>query len=250
MGDELGDDLEPRGLTPVWHHRVPDVELLRKIADAAADRIRVERMRDEIEEGFEMLRGTEKAVSVFGSARTGPDHPHYELARSIGAGLATAGFTVITGGGPGVMEAANRGALEAGGPSVGLGIELPHEQGLNEYVDLALDFRYFFARKLMFVRYASAFVVLPGGFGTLDETFEALTLVQTGKIEDFPVILAGSDYWNGLVAWIREQPAASGYIAADDLDLMTVSDDADEIVALVQAGWERQQALEQPDNTV
>ncbi|MEV1128720.1 TIGR00730 family Rossman fold protein [Agromyces sp. NPDC049794] len=249
MGDQLGDDLEPHGLTPVWHRRIPDEELLSAIADVAADRARVERMRNEIEEGFELLRGTEKAVSVFGSARTGPDHPHYQLARRIGAGLAGAGFTVITGGGPGVMEAANRGAMEAGGASVGLGIELPHEQGLNAYVDLALDFRYFFARKLMFVRYASAFVVLPGGFGTLDETFEALTLVQTGKIHDFPVILAGSEYWNGLVAWIREQPAASGYIAPDDLDLMTVSDDADEIVELVQAGWERQQALNESSST-
>ncbi|WP_136708981.1 TIGR00730 family Rossman fold protein [Agromyces sp. H66] len=235
-------------------HHGPDEELLRVIAetaaDLAADAARVERMRNEIEEGFDLLRGTEKAVSVFGSARARPDHPHYRLARRIGSGLAEAGFTVITGGGPGVMEAANRGAVEVGGTSVGLGIELPHEQGLNEYVDLALDFRYFFARKLMFVRYASAFVVLPGGFGTLDELFEALTLVQTGKIHDFPVILAGSDYWRGLVEWIRDRPREHGYIAPDDLDLVTVSDDADEIVALVQAGWERQRTHEESPDTV
>ncbi|GAA4378338.1 TIGR00730 family Rossman fold protein [Agromyces bauzanensis] len=243
MGDRRTED------TAREHHG-PDEELLRVIADAAADVARVERMRIEIEEGFDLLRGTEKAVSLFGSARARPDQPHYRLARSIGSGLADAGFTVITGGGPGVMEAANRGAVEAGGTSVGLGIELAHEQGLNAYLDLALDFRYFFARKLMFVRYASAFIVLPGGFGTLDELFEALTLVQTGKIHDFPVILAGSDYWGGLIAWLRERPAASGYLAPDDLDLVTVSDDADEIVRLVQAGWERQHGPEPTHGTV
>ncbi|WP_448006743.1 LOG family protein [Agromyces bauzanensis] len=243
MGDRRTEDA-------AWEHHGPDEEILRVLADTAADAARVERMRNEIEEGFDLLRGTEKAVSVFGSARVRPDHPHYRLARSIGAGLAAAGFTVITGGGPGIMEAANRGAVEAGGTSVGLGIELAHEQGLNAYVDLALDFRYFFARKLMFVRYASAFVVLPGGFGTLDELFEALTLVQTGKIHDFPVILAGSDYWGGLAEWIRDRPQALGYIAPDDLDLVTVSDDADEIVALVGAGWERQRAQGESPGTV
>lgn len=243
MGDHPNEDAS-------WHHRIPDEELLRAIADTAADTARVERMRNEIEEGFDLLRGTEKAVSVFGSARAEPGHPHYHLARSIGAGLAAAGFTVITGGGPGVMEAANRGAIETGGTSIGLGIELPHEQGLNPYVDLALDFRYFFARKLMFVRYASAFIVLPGGFGTLDEFFEALTLVQTGKIHDFPVILAGSDYWSGLVEWLRDRPRALGYIAPDDLDLVTVSDDAGEIVELVRAGWQRQRERGEAGDTV
>lgn len=233
MHDGRPDDAERR--------RSADEDLLSALADVAEDAARVERIRNEVEHGFELLRGTKQAVSVFGSARARPDHPHYRLAGSIGAGLARAGFTVITGGGPGLMEAVNRGAVEAGGTSIGLGIELAHEQELNHYLDLALDFRYFFARKLMFVRYASAFIGLPGGFGTLDELFEALTLVQTGKIHDFPVILAGSDYWGGLGEWLADQPRSLGYIAPDDLMRLTVSDDADEIVALVQAGWERQQ---------
>lgn len=241
MSDHRTDDVDRR--------RSADEDLLSALADAAEDAARVERIRNEVEQAFEALRTTKQAVSVFGSARTRPDHPHYALARRIGTGLAEAGFTVITGGGPGLMEAANRGAVEAGGRSIGLGIELVHEQKLNDYLDLALDFRYFFARKLMFVRYASAFIGLPGGFGTLDELFEALTLVQTGKIHDFPVILAGSDYWGGLGEWLADQPRSLGYIAAEDLARLTVSDDADEIVALVQAAWERQQGREATHGT-
>ena len=162
------------------------------------------RILSEFVEGFDALAAIGPAVSVFGSARTPEGHPHYELARQIGRLLAESGYAVITGGGPGAMEAANRGCKEGGGLSVGCNIELPHEQDLNAYVDLGVEFRYFFARKTMFVKYADAFVILPGGFGTLDELFEALTLIQTGKISHFPVILVGSEYWRGLLDWVRE----------------------------------------------
>src|SRR5580765_2930620 len=164
---------------------------------------RVLRIQAEFVEGFGALSELPRAVSVFGSARTGRDHPQYATARRIGAALAREGFAVITGGGPGTMEAANRGAKEADGLSVGLGIELPFEQGMNQWVDLGVNFRYFFARKTMFVKYSQAFVCLPGGFGTLDELFEALTLVQTKKVTKFPVVLLGSDYWGGLYDWIE-----------------------------------------------
>jgi uncharacterized protein (TIGR00730 family) len=173
-------------------------------------------------------------VSVFGSARVPQDDPRYELTRRVAAALGTAGFAIITGGGPGLMEAANRGANDAGATSVGLGIELPHEQRLNDYLDVALTFRHFFARKLMFIRYASAFVVMPGGFGTLDELFEAMTLIQTKKIHEFPVVLVGDRYWSGLVTWLSEALEAEGFIAASDADLLVVSDDPGEIAALVQ----------------
>jgi uncharacterized protein (TIGR00730 family) len=174
-------------------------------------------------------------VSVFGSARTHPDDPIYELGVRVGRALVEAGYAVITGGGPGAMEAANRGALEAGGTSVGLGIELPFETGLNAYVDLGVNFRYFFARKTMFVKYAQGFVVLPGGFGTLDELFEALTLVQTGKVTSFPIVLIGTDYWSGLLGWLRETATGVGCIDAADIDLVTVTDDVDEAVATIVA---------------
>src|SRR5882757_5753928 len=164
---------------------------------------RVMRIQAEFVEGFGALAELPKAVTVFGSARTKQDHPDYELGRKLGAALADAGFAVITGGGPGSMEAVNRGASEAGGYSVGLGIELPFEQGLNPWVDLGVNFRYFFARKTMFIKYAQAFICLPGGFGTLDELFEALTLVQTKKVTKFPVVLFGSKYWGGLYQWIE-----------------------------------------------
>jgi uncharacterized protein (TIGR00730 family) len=196
---------------------------------------RVLRIQSEFVEGFGLLAELPRAVSVFGSARTPPDHPHYATGVALGAELARAGYAVITGGGPGAMEAANRGCSEAGGLSVGLGIELPFEQELNEWVDVGITFRYFFVRKTMFVKYAQAFVILPGGFGTLDELFEALTLVQTRKVTRFPVVLMGAEYWSGLVSWIRDTAAAQGTISPGDLDLVTVTDDVAEAIAVIQA---------------
>ena len=197
---------------------------------------RVLRIQSEFVEGFGALAELGPAISVFGSARTGPDDPAYALAETIGSRLVDAGFAVITGGGPGVMEAANKGATLAGGVSVGLGIELPFESGLNEYVDIGLNFRYFFARKTMFLKYAQGFVVLPGGFGTLDELFEALTLVQTRKVTSFPIMLVGSSYWSGLVDWVRATVVAEGKVAEEDLGMLRVTDDVDEVVAaMVQA---------------
>ena len=202
--------------------------------DLAEDPARVERIQREIAAGFAALAPIDKAVSVFGSARVRPDDPRYEHARRIAAALGRAGFAVMTGGGPGLMEAANRGARDVGATSVGLGIELPHEQAINPYVDVAVRFRHFFARKLMFVRYASGFVVMPGGFGTLDELFEALTLIQTGKIHEFPVVLVGADHWRGLRAWLRDGLALTGLTSPNDTDLLVVSDDPNQIADLVQ----------------
>jgi uncharacterized protein (TIGR00730 family) len=195
---------------------------------------RVLRIQSEFVEGFGLLAELPRAVSVFGSARTPRDHPHYDAGVRIGAELARAGYAVITGGGPGAMEAANRGASEAGGLSVGLGIELPFEQELNEWVDVGISFRYFFVRKTMFVKYAQAFVILPGGFGTLDELFEALTLVQTRKVTRFPVILFGTEYWSGLLSWIRSTLIESATISADDVELFRLTDDVDEVIAVIQ----------------
>ncbi|TFV63046.1 TIGR00730 family Rossman fold protein [Geodermatophilus sp. DF01-2] len=195
---------------------------------------RVLRIQSEFVEGFGLLAELPRAVSVFGSARTPQGSPHYAAGVEIGAALARAGYAVITGGGPGAMEAANRGASEAGGLSVGLGIELPFEQELNEWVDVGIAFRYFFVRKTMFVKYAQAFIILPGGFGTLDELFEALTLVQTRKVTRFPVVLFGSEYWSGLVDWIRTTMVPAATIKETDLDLFTVTDDIDEVVRIVQ----------------
>jgi uncharacterized protein (TIGR00730 family) len=195
---------------------------------------RVMRIQSEFVEGFGALAELGPAISVFGSARTGPGDPMYALAEDLGRALARAGFAVVTGGGPGIMEAANKGALESGGISVGLGIELPFEAGMNEFVDVGVNFRYFFARKTMFVKYAQGFVVLPGGFGTFDELFEALTLVQTQKVTSFPIILMGSDYWAGLVRWIRDTVMAGGKVAERDLDMFRVTDDVDEVVRIVQ----------------
>ena len=200
-----------------------------------ADPWRVLRIQSEFVEGFGLLAELPRAVSVFGSARTRPDSPEYALGRQLGAALADAGWAVITGGGPGVMEAVNRGASEAGGLSVGLGIELPFEQSLNDWVDLGLNFRYFFARKTMFVKYAQAFVILPGGFGTMDELFEALTLVQTHKVNQFPVVLVGTAYWSGLLTWLRESMLGAGYLSPGDLDLVHVNDDVDEVLAVITA---------------
>jgi uncharacterized protein (TIGR00730 family) len=203
---------------------------------------RVMRIQAEFVEGFGMLAELPRAVTVFGSARTSRDHLEYAQGRALGTALAEAGYAVITGGGPGVMEAANKGCSEAGGLSVGLGIELPFEQELNEWVDVGISFRYFFVRKTMFVKYAQAFVILPGGFGTLDELFEALTLVQTRKVTRFPVILYGTEYWSGLVDWITSRMVAEGTISEADLDLLVVTDDVDEVVAEVAAAAEASRA--------
>ncbi|NDO89456.1 LOG family protein [Cellulosimicrobium composti] len=200
-----------------------------------SDPWRVMRIQSEFVEGFGALAEVGPAVSVFGSARTRPDHPDYALAEDVGRRLVDEGFAVITGGGPGIMEAANKGASEAGGLSVGLGIELPFEQGMNRYVNLGVNFRYFFARKTMFVKYAQGFVVLPGGFGTFDELFEALTLVQTHKITEFPVALVGTDYWSGLIDWARDAVVGRGMISAHDLDLVHLCDDPAEAVEYVCA---------------
>ena len=191
-----------------------------------ADPWRVLRILSEFVEGFDALNDIGPAVTVFGSARTLPDDPYYALGRALGAALARKGFAVITGGGPGMMEAVNRGAHEAGGLSVGCNIELPHEQQLNAYVDLGVEFRYFFVRKNMFVKYARGFVIFPSGLGTLDELFESLTLAQTGKIEHFPIVLFGTPYWKGLLDWMRQSVLSSGAIAPDDLKLMTMTDEA------------------------
>ena len=200
-----------------------------------ADPWRVLRIQAEFVEGFGLLAELPRAVSVFGSARTQPEDPFYTAGEQLGGALARAGYAVITGGGPGAMEAANKGACLAEGISVGLGIELPFEQELNEWVDVGISFRYFFVRKTMFVKYAQAFVILPGGFGTLDELFEALTLVQTTKVTRFPVILFGSAYWGGLLDWIRGTLVEHGTVSPRDLDLITVTDDVDEAVAVIRA---------------
>jgi uncharacterized protein (TIGR00730 family) len=201
------------------------------------DAWRALRILGEFVDGFNALARLGPAVSIFGSARTPPSDPTYDLARQVARSLAERGFTIITGGGPGIMEAANRGAREGGALSVGLGIDLPHEQGLNPYIDLAIDFRYFFVRKTMFVKYAQAFVIFPGGYGTLDELFESLTLVQTGKIEHFPIVLAGTEYWHGLLDWIRGPLVAEEKIDPEDLDLVRLSDDPVEIVEHILAAF-------------
>jgi uncharacterized protein (TIGR00730 family) len=194
---------------------------------------RVLRIQAEFVEGFGLLAEMGQAVAVFGSARTSPGTVDYERAEAIGARLAAAGYAVITGGGPGIMAAANKGAAGAGGVSVGLGIELPVEQGLNDYVDMGLEFRYFFVRKTMFVKYSQAFVVLPGGFGTLDELFEAVTLVQTGKITRFPIVLVGRAYWSGLLSWINDTLVEQGNVAAADPELLQIADDPAEVVQII-----------------
>ncbi|MFC5495478.1 TIGR00730 family Rossman fold protein [Nocardioides caricicola] len=194
---------------------------------------RVLRMQAELVEGFGALAELGPAISVFGSARLGPEHPSYAVAETLGRRLVEEGFAVITGGGPGAMEAANKGASEAGGVSVGLGIELPWESGLNDWVDVGVHFRYFFARKTMFVKYSQGFAVLPGGLGTLDEMFEAATLAQTGKITSFPIVLIGTSYWQGLVDWMRDTQLAEGTIRQDDIDRLVLTDDVEEAVALM-----------------
>jgi uncharacterized protein (TIGR00730 family) len=240
-----------QGPVRLRHQQVPRTTTDQRLLDSRGptdwlhtDPWRVLRIQSEFVEGFGALAELGPAISVFGSARTSREHPDYALAEAVGRELALAGYAVITGGGPGAMEAANKGACEAGGVSVGLGIELPFEQGMNDYVDLGVDFRYFFARKPMFVKYANGFVVLPGGFGTFDELFEALTLVQTGKVTRFPIVLMGSAYWKGLLDWLRDNVVERGAIAAADLDLMYITDDVDEAVRYVTAARRDTRAAE------
>ena len=228
---ELSSVFEENGWTEdeklLWWH---DVD-----ADALpdADVERVDRMHREIRHAFAAMHSVGRAVSVFGSARLDADDPWYKAAESLGRRLVDEGFAVITGGGPGIMEAANKGAFEAGGRSIGLSIELPHEQGTNPYLNMEVPFHYFFARKITFVRYATGFVTFPGGFGTLDELTEALTLIQTNKIRHFPLILVGCDYWKPLVDWISGTLVTEGLISPDDIDLMFVTDDEDEVIKLL-----------------
>ena len=199
-----------------------------------ADRLR--RIERELVLGFNELGKIGPAICVFGSARTPGDAPQYELARQVGRAIGEAGFAVITGGGPGTMEAANRGAQEADALSVGLNIELPHEQSINAYVDLGIEFHYFFTRKLMFLRYSEAFVVFPGGLGTFDELFEALTLIQTGKAVDHPVILQGSEFWTGLIVWSRSHPLAEGMLTEEDLAQAELADGVEDVMARLLSG--------------
>jgi uncharacterized protein (TIGR00730 family) len=209
-------------------------------AQEGAERLHVKRIADEFLQGFLTVAGISKpAVTIFGSARVREEHPAYRAAVETGRLFAEAGFTVVTGGGPGVMEAANRGAKEGGGQSVGFNIELPHEQESNPYLDVSLTFTHFYARKTMFVKAAEGFVIFPGGFGTLDEFFEALTLIQTGKVMHFPVVLFDSDYWSGLLTWIQERLLAEGMISANDQDLLVVTDAPTEAVAAVVTSYER-----------
>ena len=199
-----------------------------------SDPWRVMRIQSEFVEGFGALAELGPAISIFGSARLGEDDPYYRSTVEIAKGIVELGYAVITGGGPGIMEAGNRGAKEAGGVSVGLGIELPFEQGMNGYVDLGVDFRYFFARKTMFVKYSSGYVVMPGGFGTFDELFEALCLMQTHKIDLFPVVLVGRAYWQGLLDWLRTAVAEGGMINAVDIDLLRVVDTPEEALEVLR----------------
>lgn len=231
-----------RGPVTLRGTQVPETTTDQRLLDSRGpsdwvhtDPWRVLRIQSEFVEGFGALAELGPAISVFGSARTPRDHADYEVGRKVGKGLAQAGYAVITGGGPGAMEAANRGCIEGGGLSVGLGIELPFEQGMNDWVDLGVNFRYFFARKTMFVKYAQGFVVLPGGFGTFDELFEALCLVQTQKVTSFPLVLVGKDYWGPMVDWLRNTVLRYGAISAPDIDLMYLTDDIDEAVEHVTA---------------
>jgi uncharacterized protein (TIGR00730 family) len=210
------------------------------VRSTLTDEDRIERIDAEVRMGFDALAGVASAASFFGSARTQPDDPDYALARETARVVGESGMAVITGGGPGIMEAANRGAKDSGALSIGLNIELPFEQGGNPYCDISLEFHYFFVRKIMFVRYASGFVVFPGGFGTMDELWEALTLIQTDKIRQFPVALVGSSYWRGLVDWVGDRMLAEGNISAEDLELWTLTDDPVEVRDLLQSAVHRQ----------
>jgi hypothetical protein len=235
------------GEIPPERPRTIDEELLAWLEgeppqELAADAGRVREIASEFARGFRALSGVGRAVSVFGSARTPPEHPHYALTRELGASLGRAGFAVITGGGGGLMEAANRGAQDAGALSIGCNIELPHEQRLNPYVDVGLRFGHFFTRKVMFVRYACAFVICPGGFGTLDELFEVLTLIQTRTILHAPAILFGEGEWDGLLSWLRQRALAEGHIGPADLELIQLANDPQEVCVIVEQGFQRQRA--------
>jgi uncharacterized protein (TIGR00730 family) len=199
----------------------------------STDTWRIFRIQSELVDGFESLHNLGYAVTIFGSSRLGPDSPYYRAAAGVAEGLSAAGFAVITGGGPGIMEGANKGAIGKGSKSVGLNIDLPREQVPNRYQDINLDFRYFFVRKLMFVKYAVAFVIFPGGFGTLDELFEALTLVQTEKIRKFPVILYGADYWRGLLDWLHQTVQATGCVDEKDRSLFCLADSPEEVRSIL-----------------
>jgi uncharacterized protein (TIGR00730 family) len=210
------------------------------VRSTLTDEDRIDRISSELRMGFDALASVGAAASFFGSARTPPEDPDYELARETGRVVGETGMAIMTGGGPGLMEAANRGARDADALSIGLNIELPFEQGGNPYCDISLEFHYFFVRKIMFVRYASGFVVFPGGFGTMDELWEALTLIQTGKITEFPVVLVGTDYWSELVAWAGDRMLAEGNISPDDLDLFTLTDDPAKVRDLLTKAAHRQ----------
>jgi uncharacterized protein (TIGR00730 family) len=228
MSREVAKHLDARAA------RTLDEEIIRsgepEIISDLSDPERLARIRNEAEEGFRLLGGLGPAVCVFGSARTGESDSEYRLAREVAAGIGSMGYSIITGGGPGTMEAANRGARDSGATSVGLNIELPHEQALNDYVDVGREFHYFFLRKLMFARYSWSFVIFPGGFGTLDETFEILTLMQTGKTRPTPVVLAGTHFWGGLIEWMKPALLDPGRLSQADFDLIRVADDPEEII--------------------
>jgi uncharacterized protein (TIGR00730 family) len=245
--------VQPAGESHAAEPQTLDAELLLWLGDEsegvrAADAQRVSEIAAEFAQGFAGLAGVGAAVTVFGSARTPRNHPHYALAREVGAALGRAGYAVITGGGPGLMEAANRGAREAGALSIGCKIELPFEQELNDYVDIGLRFRHFFARKVMFVRYAIAFVICPGGYGTLDELFEVLTLIQTMTIRYCPAILVGGGEWDGLLDWLRARALADGRISQRDLELIQLACAPAEVCEIVAAarGRQREYARAQP----
>jgi uncharacterized protein (TIGR00730 family) len=237
---------------PTSPHRLTfDEELLLWLGDEppgvrAADAERIREIAAEFARGFDALARVKRAVTVFGSARTPSDHPDYALAREVGACLGQGGYAVITGGGPGLMEAVNRGAREVGALSIGCNIELPQEQKLNPHVDVGLQFRHFFARKVMFVRYATAFVICPGGYGTLDELFEALTLLQTATIRHFPVIPVGEGEWDGLLKWLRARALADRRLDAEDLDFFRLVKRPSELCEIVDAAHQRQRASERP----
>jgi hypothetical protein len=245
MAETEGEEKRPEG-----RRATQDEQLLKTPSPdefTRSDTWRVFRIMGEFVEGFDELAATTRGVSVFGSARTPPTHPYYRMAQETGALLAAAGFTVITGGGPGIMEAANRGAFEAGGVSIGCNIELPFEQRPNAYQTRSLTFDYFFVRKTMFVKYSTAFIIFPGGYGTLDELFEALTLIQTRKIKNFPVVLVGSEYWGGMMGWIERMMLAEGMISGPDLGLLRLTDSPSEAVEIISRS---QDALTQMDASV
>ncbi len=221
------------------------LESVDELGTIGKDAWRIFRIMGEFVEGFDTMSKVGRAVSIFGSARVKPDHPQYLACVETARMLGEAGFSIITGGGPGIMEAGNKGAREAGAPSIGCNIELPFEQHTNPYVDHGIDFRYFFVRKMMFLKYAQAFVIFPGGYGTMDELFEALTLIQTGKVRHFPVVLVGSAYWGGLWDWMRDTMATEGNIGPKDLDLLLLTDDPKEVCDHIVRGFERwKQVLE------